>query len=175
RRTVARAARVHEKAATARVFVAAAYQCAASQPTARSPILTPCASCAPQRAGHAEVHARHSMNPTPLARLLIVDDESAQVLALCHTLAAAGYATSGAGSGPEALCALRTAAADRAAAFDVLVTDLMMPGMDGIALLRAAQEIDPDLVGLLMTGHGTGDTAGEATTSCALHYIPTPF
>src|SRR5947208_2508461 len=115
------------------------------------------------------------MNPTPLARLLIVDDESAQVIALCHTLAAAGYATSGAGSGPEALCALRTAAPDRATAFDVLVTDLMMPDMDGIALLRAAQGIDPDLVGLVMTGHGTVDTAVAAMKSGALDYILKPF
>src|SRR2546423_4171640 len=115
------------------------------------------------------------MNPTPLARLLIVDDESAQVTALCHTLAAAGYATSGAGSGPEALCALRTAAADRAATFDVLVTDLMMPDMDGIALLRAAQDIDPDLVGLVMTGHGTLDTAVAARKSGALDFILQPL
>jgi len=115
------------------------------------------------------------MNPTPLARLLIVDDESAQVTALSRTLAAAGYATTAAGSGPEALCALRTAAADRAAAFDVLVTDLMMPDMDGIALLRAAQDIDPDLVGLVMTGHGTVDTAVAAMKSGALDYILKPF
>jgi len=54
------------------------------------------------------------MNPAPPARLLIVDDESAQVVALCRTLAFEGYATTGAGSGPEALSALRTAAADRA-------------------------------------------------------------
>ena len=115
------------------------------------------------------------MNPTPLARLLVVDDESAQVIALCRTLAAEGYATTGAGSGPEALCALRTAAPDRAAAFDVLVTDLMMPDMDGIALLRAAQGIDPDLVGLVMTGHGTVDTAVAAMKSGALDYILKPF
>ena len=115
------------------------------------------------------------MNPTPLARLLVVDDESAQVIALCRTLAAEGYATTGAGSGPEALCALRTAAPDRATAFDVLVTDLMMPDMDGIALLRAAQGIDPDLVGLVMTGHGTVDTAVAAMKSGALDYILKPF
>src|SRR2546423_12445318 len=114
------------------------------------------------------------MNPTPLARLLIVDDESAQVIALSRTLAAAGYPTPAAGPVPEALSALRTAAADRAAAFDVLVTDLMMPDMDGIALLRAAQDIDPDLVGLVMTGHGTVDTAVAAMKSGALDYILKP-
>ena len=115
------------------------------------------------------------MNPAPLARLLIVDDESAQVIALCRTLALEGYATAGAGSGPEALCALRAAAADRAGAFDVLITDLMMTGMNGIALLRAAQDIDPDLVGLVMTGDGTIDTAIEAMKSGALDYILKPF
>jgi len=115
------------------------------------------------------------MNPAPLARLLIADDEGAQVIALCRTLEFEGYATSGAGSGPEALAVLRTAAVDRASAFDVLITDLMMPDMDGIALLRAAQEIDPDLVGLVMTGHGTIDTAVEAMKSGALDYILKPF
>src|SRR5437763_1757666 len=111
------------------------------------------------------------MNPTPLARLLVVDDESAQVIALCRTLAAEGYATTGAGSGPEALCALRTAAPDRAAAFDVLVTDLMMPDMDGIALLRAAQEIDSDLVGFVMTCGVTVGTAVEVMHSGHLEDI----
>jgi len=115
------------------------------------------------------------MNPAPIARLLIVDDESAQVIALCRTLEIEGYATSGAGSGPEALAVLRTAAVDRASPFDVLITDLMMPDIDGIALLRAAQETDPDLVGLVMTGHGTIDTAVEAMKSGALDYILKPF
>ena len=115
------------------------------------------------------------MNPAPLARLLIVDDESAQVIALCRTLALEGYATAGAGSGPEALCALRAAAGDRAGGFDVLITDLMMTDMNGIALLRAAQDIDPDLVGLVMTGDGTIDTAIEAMKSGALDYILKPF
>jgi signal transduction histidine kinase len=115
------------------------------------------------------------MNPAPLARLLIVDDERAQVIALCRTLEDEGYATSGAGSGPEALALLRAAAVDRGSAFDVLITDLMMPDMDGNALLRAAQGTDPDLVGLVMTGHGTIDTAVEAMKSGALDYILKPF
>ena len=59
--------------------------------------------------------------------------------------------------------------------FDVLITDLMMTDMNGIALLRAAQDIDPDLVGLVMTGDGTIDTAIEAMKSGALDYILKPF
>jgi signal transduction histidine kinase len=114
------------------------------------------------------------MSLPPLARLLIVDDEAAQVTALCRTLHSQGYSTTGVGSGSEALSALRTAAAG-AGPFDILITDLMMPEMDGITLLRAAQEIDRDLVGLVMTGHGTIDTAVEAMKSGALDYILKPF
>jgi signal transduction histidine kinase len=115
------------------------------------------------------------MNPTPLARLLIVDDERAQVEALCCTLKSEGYLATGAHSGPEALAVLRVAALDNTTAFDVLVTDLMMPDMDGIGLLRAAQAIDSDIVGVVMTGHGTIHTAVEAMKSGALDYIQKPF
>jgi two-component system, sensor histidine kinase and response regulator len=114
------------------------------------------------------------MNDTPLARVLIVDDERAQVLALSRTLAAEGYATAGAGSASEALSLLRQGVV-AASAFDVLVTDLLMPEMDGIALLRAARDIDADLVGVVMTGHGTIDTAVAAMKSGAHDYILKPF
>ena len=115
------------------------------------------------------------MKRTSLARLLIVDDESGLVAALCRILTAEGYATTGAGSGPEALDALRAATVDEAAGYDVLITDLTMPAMDGITLLRAAQEIDSDLVTVVMTGHGTIDTAIEAMKSGALDYVLKPF
>jgi signal transduction histidine kinase len=107
-------------------------------------------------------------NETP-ARLLVVDDEEAQMRALCNTLAAEGYVTSGFTSPESALGALG------AQPFDLLLTDLMMPGMDGISLLAAAKRIDPDLVGIMMTGHGTIDTAVKAMQAGALDYIQKPF
>ena len=115
------------------------------------------------------------MTRTPLGRLLIVDDESDLVAALCRILRAEGYATTGAGSGPEALDALRATTVGEAAGYDVLITDLTMPTMDGITLLRAAREIDSDLDTVVMTGHGTIDTAVGAMKSGALDYILKPF
>jgi signal transduction histidine kinase len=109
------------------------------------------------------------VNPSPRARLLIVDDEAAQMTALCRTLDIEGYETAGTVSPNEALRRLRQ---ER---FDVLITDLMMDELDGIALLRAAHDIDPDLAGIVMTGHGTVDTAVEAMKSGALDYIQKPF
>ena len=109
------------------------------------------------------------MSTAEPARLLIVDDEPAQVTTLMRALQNRGFALTGVHSATEALSALR---AER---FDVVLTDLMMPDMDGVELLRAAQQLDPDLVGIVMTGHGTIDTAVEAMKSGALDYILKPF
>jgi two-component system, sensor histidine kinase and response regulator len=106
---------------------------------------------------------------TSLGSLLIVDDEAAQLAALSNTLSQRGYAIVGVSSGEQALDILATQV------FDLLLTDLKMPGMDGIALLRAALEIDSNLVGILMTGHGTIATAVEAMQVGALDYILKPF
>ncbi|HVI91122.1 MAG TPA: ATP-binding protein [Dongiaceae bacterium] len=103
------------------------------------------------------------------ARLLIVDDEVAQMRALCDTLQTQGYETIGFATGEAALAAMRTAR------FDLLLADLAMPGMDGISLLQAAQKIDTDLVGIIMTGEGTIATAVEAMKVGALDYILKPF
>jgi len=103
------------------------------------------------------------------ARLLVVDDEVALLNALCDTLRDQGYETTGFTSGGLALAAMQSAK------FDLLLTDLMMPGMDGIALLEAALETDPELVGVIMTGEGTIATAVDAMQKGALDYIRKPF
>jgi two-component system sensor histidine kinase/response regulator len=102
-------------------------------------------------------------------RLLVVDDEAAQVEALCRTLEDEGYSVKGFTATREALAALR------AGSFDIVLTDLTMPGMDGIAFLHAAREIDPGLAGIVMTGHGTIASAVEAMKAGALDYILKPF
>jgi signal transduction histidine kinase len=102
-------------------------------------------------------------------RLLIVDDEAAHMQALCDTLEDHGYETVGCQNGEAALTALQSSP------FDLLLADLMMPGMSGIALLREAIAIDPTLVGIIMTGEGTITSAVDAMRSGALDYILKPF
>lgn len=106
---------------------------------------------------------------TVQASVLVVDDEVRQLAALCDTLEDAGYKTTGFTAARDALAALRETE------FDLLLTDLTMPEMDGVALLRAAQEIDPHLVGVVATAHGTIDTAVRAMQAGALDYIVKPF
>lgn len=104
-----------------------------------------------------------------LGRLLIVDDEVELMQALKERLAENGYETDGAANGAEGLQKLQ------AGSYDLLFTDLMMPGMDGIALLKQALEIDPQLVGIIMTGQGTIQTAVEAMKVGAFDYVLKPF
>jgi two-component system, sensor histidine kinase and response regulator len=109
------------------------------------------------------------MTPEPLGRLLIVDDEIPQMEALCNTLRIEGYLTSGYSSPRLALETLQ------AGQFDLVLTDLMMPEMDGIELLNGVRHIDSSLSGVIMTGHGTIDTAVKAMQIGALDYVVKPF
>src|SRR5262249_53585023 len=59
--------------------------------------------------------------------------------------------------------------------YDLVVTDLKMPGLDGIELLRAVKEKAPATAVILMTAHGTVDTAVEAMRLGALDYVEKPF
>jgi DNA-binding NtrC family response regulator len=106
---------------------------------------------------------------TVSGRLLVVDDEVELMYALRDTLGDQGFAVTGVTNGADALAAMRTAP------FDLLLSDLMMPGMDGIQLLTAAREIDPDLVGIIMTGQGSVPTAVAAMKVGAFDYLLKPF
>jgi DNA-binding NtrC family response regulator len=98
-----------------------------------------------------------------------VDDEVELTSALCETLAEQGYQTTGATNPAEGLHLLEHQD------FDLLLCDLMMPGMDGIELLRRALRLDPGLVGIIMTGQGTIPTAVEAMKVGAFDYVLKPF
>ncbi len=104
-----------------------------------------------------------------LARLLIVDDDPTQLAALCNVLDLEGYVTTGFTTPEAALERLRSQQ------FDLLLTDLTMPGMDGIKFMNAAHEQDPQLIGIVMTGHGSIDSAVAAMKAGALDYILKPF
>ena len=85
------------------------------------------------------------------------------------TLEIEGYRTTGYSSPQEALENLR------AGEHELLLTDLMMPELDGIGLIKAARAIDPEIAGVVMTGHGTIDTAVAAMQVGALDYVLKPF
>jgi DNA-binding NtrC family response regulator len=109
--------------------------------------------------------------PTPAVRgkLLVVDDEVELMRALCESLAEEGFEIHGLSDPARAPAALREGE------FDLLLSDLMMPGTDGIQLLREGLQIDPTLVGVIMTGQGTIQTAVEAMKAGAFDYILKPF
>nr|WP_294509053.1 PAS domain S-box protein [uncultured Rhodopila sp.] len=90
------------------------------------------------------------------ARVLLVDDDALVCDVLAASLEDAGYTVQRANSGPAALAAL--AAGDRV---DIIVSDLTMPGMDGLALIRMAQQQRPGLPAVLLTGYA-GDGAALA-------------
>ena len=101
--------------------------------------------------------------------ILIVDDEKNYPLILSAVLEDEGYETLTANSGREALGKLKNADVD------LVLTDMKMPVMDGIALLEHIKAEDPDLPVIMMTAHGTVDKAVEAMQKGAYSYILKPF
>jgi len=107
--------------------------------------------------------------PTDRKRILVVDDEPAIVSLLATVLREKGWDVSEAASGTEGIDRLERGR------YDVILTDLVMPGESGIELLRAAKEIHPDVEVILMTGYATADTAIEAMRGGAFHYLVKPL
>src|SRR5262249_22770224 len=96
-------------------------------------------------------------------------DQAAHLRALCDILSQHGFAVSGAPTGEAALTHIH------GGHFDVLLTDLMMPGIDGLALVEAARALDPDVACIVMTGEGSISSAVRAMKIGAYDYIVKPF
>lgn len=107
--------------------------------------------------------------PDVSARVLVVDDEAAALKNLSHLLRKEGYEVDARQSGPAGLKALQQHE------FDIVLTDLRMKGVDGMALLRRARELQPDCEVIVITGHATLDSAVEAMKEGAYHYIAKPY
>jgi DNA-binding NtrC family response regulator len=107
--------------------------------------------------------------PDTTKHLLIVEDESGLRQAIAEQLADRGYHVEQADSGEAALAQL----ADFA--FDVIVTDLRLPGIDGAAVVDAAVERYPHIVAIVVTGYGTVKDAVEAIKRGAWDFVSKPF
>ena len=108
--------------------------------------------------------------PAP-PRVLVVDDETSMRQWLQIALRKDGYEVLTAQNGREALDLLRQP--DRR--IDLLLSDIRMPDMSGVDVLREAKAIDPDLVVFMMTAFASTDTAVEAMRLGALDYFTKPF
>jgi two-component system response regulator HydG len=103
------------------------------------------------------------------ATLLLVDDEPANLDSLERIFAREGYKTQRAETGAAALALLRDKPAD------VVLTDLMMPGMSGQELLRAVKAVAPDAEVVLMTAYGTVEAAVAAMKDGAYDFLTKPL
>ena len=101
--------------------------------------------------------------------LLIVDDESALREAIAERLADHGFIVEQAGSGEEALQRLTDFA------FDILIADLRLPGIDGAKVIESALERYPEIIAIVITGYGTVKDAVEAIKRGAADFITKPF
>ena len=102
-------------------------------------------------------------------KILVVDDEKHIRDSCIKLLQRKRYDAEGAASGAEALEKIRVTA------YDLVLLDVRMPGMDGIEALRHAKKIVPDLLVIVLTGHGTIDTANEAMELGAAGFIRKPI
>jgi signal transduction histidine kinase len=100
---------------------------------------------------------------------MIVDDEAANLQALQSTLAGQGYDVEGFADPTAALAAFK------ADAFDLLLTDLVMPGIGGMTLMQEMRARDPDLAVVIMTGEGSIASAVEAMREGAMDYVLKPL
>ncbi|MFN3477215.1 MAG: sigma-54-dependent transcriptional regulator [Candidatus Methylomirabilales bacterium] len=100
-----------------------------------------------------------------MQRILVVEDKEGMRRMLKETLEGAGYQVAEATDGAEAVRRLTISC------YDLVITDLKLPKKDGLAVLRAAKEVDPQIPVILMTAYGTIRTAVEAMREGAYDYV----
>jgi two-component system response regulator PilR (NtrC family) len=100
--------------------------------------------------------------------ILVADDEPGIRESLAEVLRDAGYRVETAADGTSALAALE------ANDFSIVVTDLRMPGTDGLTVLKRAREMSPQTIVVIMTAHASVDTAVEALRAGAFDYVLKP-
>ena len=103
-------------------------------------------------------------DPRPI-HILLIDDEAIALSNLSHVLTREGYAVTACKSGEAGLAAMQTID------FDLVLTDLQMPGIDGMAVLAHIRTTTPDVPVIMITGHATLDSAVNAMKAGAYHYI----
>jgi DNA-binding NtrC family response regulator len=104
-----------------------------------------------------------------LAEILVVDDDLRMRQLINELLATEGYGVSITGDSREALMLLKEKK------FDIVVTDLKMPYVDGLDILSFAKETAPETLVIMITAHGTVESAIEAIRKGAYDYIQKPF
>jgi DNA-binding NtrC family response regulator len=105
----------------------------------------------------------------PRERVLLVDDDAHARTALAELLRDAGYVVESAADGFKALPKLQDFAPD------LLLTDLRMPGMDGLELMRRARDMDPEIAAVVTTASGDIETAVSAMRQGASDYLAKPL
>jgi DNA-binding NtrC family response regulator len=101
--------------------------------------------------------------------ILIVDDEPDLRQGVATYLSEEGFEVEQASSGEEALELLRENP------FDILMTDMKLPGIDGQTVLQQALSVYPEIIGIIVTGYGTVESAVQAMKNGAYDYISKPF
>jgi len=105
-------------------------------------------------------------------RILLVDDEKIALRNLEHIMKKEGFDVVATQSGSQAIKMLETSGEYE---FDVVLTDLKMPGVDGMEVLAQSRRLYPDTEVIMVTGYATMDSAIEAVKAGAYHYVSKPF
>jgi len=107
--------------------------------------------------------------PSPRARILAVDDESVVLDSFRKILVLDGFNVDTVETGPEALGLVQRRD------YDFVFTDLKMPEMDGVEVVKAVKHLRPDVDVAVITGYGTIETAVETMQHGAVDYVQKPF